>query len=135
MGFIDFCINRPVSVIVGILLIVLFGVISITKIPVQLTPDVVRPEITVKVKWLGAGPEEIERDIVQKLEEQLKGLEGLVEMTSESKDTNGQILLSFQTGTEINAALVKVSNKINQVKDYPPNADRPVIESVNSNKT
>ena len=78
MKFVDASIKRPVSVVVGVLFIALFGLISLYRIPVQLTPDVDRPIINVSTVWPGASPEEVEQEIVQRQEEQLKSLKGLL---------------------------------------------------------
>ncbi len=130
MKLVNTAINKPVSVAVGVLFVVLFGTISLFKIPVQLTPDVEKPRITVRTTWQGASPQEVETEIIREQEDELKTVQGLVEMTSESADGSGSIVLEFTVGTDINAALVDVSNKLNQVREYPDDADRPVISSV-----
>lgn len=77
----------------------------------------------------GAGPEEVEKEIVIPQEDKLKALAGLVEMESESHDSMGNITLTFQIGTDMEAALLKVSNKLDQVPRYPERAEKPVIVS------
>ncbi|MEE3258709.1 MAG: efflux RND transporter permease subunit [Candidatus Latescibacterota bacterium] len=129
MKIVDSAIKRPVSVIVGVLFIALFGLISLFRIPVQLTPDVDRPLVTVTTIWPGASPEEVEQEIVQRQEEQLKSVEGLVQMTSASNDSRGVVSLEFNVGTDPDAALLKVSNKLNQVFGYPLAAERPVLSA------
>ena len=119
MKLVDSSIRRPVSVIVGVLFVALFGLISLFRIPVQLTPDVDRPIVSVNTLWPGASPEEVEQEIVQRQEEQLKSLEGLVEMTSESRDSRSVVNLEFEVGTDPDLSLLKVSNKLNQVTGYP----------------
>ncbi len=130
MKLVDTSIKKPVSVAVGVIFIILFGFISLFKIPVQLTPDVEKPRITVDTRWEGASPQEVETEIVRRQEDELKTVEGLVEMTSESSDGSGTVVLEFLIGTDIDAALVDVSNKLNQVREFPEDADRPVISSV-----
>ncbi len=132
MGLIDTSIHRQVGVTVGVLLVLLFGFISLLRTPVQLTPEVARPEITVSTTWPGASPEDVEKEIVQRQEDMLKGVEGIVEMESESRDSGGRILLTFLPGTDMDAALLKVSNALDQVRDIPPDADKPVISAVNT---
>ena len=127
MNLIRFCIRYPVSTAVGVILLLLFGIISFLRLPVQLTPDVDKPEITVSTYWPGASPLEIERDIIDEQEEELKSLEGLVQMRSESQDGSGVITLRFQTGTDKDAARLKVSNRLDQVESYPTNVEKPVI--------
>ncbi|MCH7926938.1 MAG: efflux RND transporter permease subunit [Candidatus Dadabacteria bacterium] len=130
MKLVEASIQKPVSVAVGVIFIVLFGLISLFKIPVQLTPDVEKPRITVDTTWIGGSPTEVETEIVREQEDELKTVKGLVEMTSESSDGRGSITLEFLVGTDIDAALVDVSNKLEQVKEYPSDADRPVISNV-----
>jgi hydrophobic/amphiphilic exporter-1 (mainly G- bacteria), HAE1 family len=118
MKFIETMINRPVTVTVGVILVLLFGFIALFRIPIQLTPEVVKPEITVETFWRGASPQEIEREIVERQEEQLKAIPGLIEMTSESEDSRGTIVLTFQTGTDLDSALLQVSNRLDQVREF-----------------
>jgi HAE1 family hydrophobic/amphiphilic exporter-1 len=127
MKLVDSAIRYPVSVTVGVLLIVLFGLLSLFRIPVQLIPDVETPQVTVTTIWPGASPEEIETEIVQEQEEQLKTLEGLSEMTSESMESTGRVILRFQTGTDLESSMLLVNNKLQQVPSYPQNALKPVI--------
>ena len=67
MKFIDQAIRLPVTTSVGVILLVLFGVLALVGLPVQLTPNVQQPEITVSTVWSGASPQEIEREIVERL--------------------------------------------------------------------
>ncbi len=128
-------IARPVAVSVGVILVVLLGVVALFKLPIQLTPEVVKPEITVATNWRGASPLEIEREIITRQEEVLKGIPGLVEMASESQDGRGQVILTFRTGTDLETALVRVANRLDQVTDFPDLADRPVLSTVNANRS
>ncbi len=133
MNIIQRAINYPVTTAVVVILIVLFGILSLTRIPIQLTPDVEDPEVTVETIWPGGSPQEVEREIVEPQEEQLKSLEGLVNMESSSSDSRASIVLTFQVGTDVDAALLKVSNRLDQVPSYPPTVDKPVIRSVDVN--
>jgi HAE1 family hydrophobic/amphiphilic exporter-1 len=112
---------------VGTILIILFGFIALFRIPVQLTPDVEKPKISVRTLWPGASPQEVEKEIIIPQEDKLKTLEGLVEMESESRDGIGDVTLTYEIGTDMDAALLKVSNKLNQVPEYPDTAEKPII--------
>ncbi|MCP4109788.1 MAG: efflux RND transporter permease subunit [Desulfobacteraceae bacterium] len=129
MDFIKFSISKPVTVAVGIILIVLFGLIGISRLPVQLTPDVEQPQITVATLWPGATPYEVEKDIIEEQEEVLKGIQRLTLMESSSYNSRGEITLTFEVGTDIDAALLRVSNKLNEVRSYPENVEKPVIDA------
>ncbi|MBW1801169.1 MAG: efflux RND transporter permease subunit, partial [Deltaproteobacteria bacterium] len=133
MKLVDASIKNPVSVIVGVFFLSLFGLLSLFRIPVQLTPDVTRPQITVTTIWPGASPREVEKEIIDPQEEYLKSVEGLTKMTSESADSRGVVTLEFSVGTDIDGALLKVSTKLDQVPSYPDDAERPVIVSASEN--
>ena len=126
-------IRYPVTTAVGVILLVMFGGITLFGLPIQLTPTVEQPVITVNTIWPGASPLEIEREIIQEQEEQLKNLQGLVKMESQSRDSQGTITLTLQVGTDIDSALLRASNMLEQVPEYPANADKPVIQTVDSN--
>lgn len=125
-------VENPVKVTVGVLLVVLFGLVALVQMPMQLTPEVQRPTITITTKWAGASPQEIEREIVLEQEDQLKSVEGLLKIDSESSDSEGRIILEFQVGTNMDQALLKVNSRLQQVPDYPEDADQPVITSANA---
>jgi len=133
MNFIDFSIKKPVNIIVGIILILMFGFVALGSLPYQLTPNVVQPEIGVRTVWPGATPSEVERDIIDKQEEMLKSTPNLVAYESTASDNLAEITLSFSIGTDMNKALLEVSNKLNQVESYPENVQRPVIASAGAN--
>jgi HAE1 family hydrophobic/amphiphilic exporter-1 len=129
MDIVRFSIEKPVTVIVGVILIVLFGMIGLFGMPYQLSPDVTEPEIEVRTLWPGATPYEIERDIIEEQEKVLKGIPGLVEMESSSFNGQGSITLLFNIGTNVDDALLRVSNKLNEVPSYPENVEKPVINA------
>ena len=129
MKLVEFAIRNPVSVTVWVLFIALFAIVSLVRLPVQLAPDVEKPEVTVETIWFGASPEEVEREIIDEQEEQLRGVEGLEKMFSESSDGRGRIILRFPAGTDMDTALLRVDNRLNQVEEYPIDVDKPVITS------
>jgi HAE1 family hydrophobic/amphiphilic exporter-1 len=129
MDIIKFSINKPVTVFVGVILVVLFGVIGLISMPYQLSPDVTEPEITVTTNWPGASPYEIERDVIEEQEKVLKGIPGLIEMESSSFNGQGTVTLRFKIDTDVDDALLRVSNKMNEVPSYPENVEKPVINA------
>ncbi len=129
MNIIRFSIEKPVSVIVGIILVVLFGWIGLQRMPYQLSPTVIEAEITVTTIWPGATPYEIEREIIEEQEKVLKGIPNLVELASSSFNSQGTVTLKFSIGTDVNNALLRVSNKLDEVAAYPENVKKPVISA------
>ncbi len=132
MRLIDGIVASPIKTSVGVLLLVLFGSISLVRMPMQLTPEVQTPTLTIETRWPGASPQEVEREIVQEQEEQLKAVTGVTKMTSESMDSMGRISLEFLVGTDMSEALLKVNTRLAQVREYPVDADEPVINTANS---
>lgn len=129
---IEAIVQNPVKVAVAIILITLFGVISIFTMPIQLTPEVQIPTLTVETMWPGASPQEVEREIVQEQEEQLQSVEGVRKMSSESMDSMGRVILEFPVGHDMSQALLMVNTRLSQVREYPEDADEPVIVTSNS---
>ena len=132
MDLIEQLVRNPVKTAVGVILVSLFGVIAMFRMPMQLTPEVQTPTITIETRWPGASPQEVEREIVQEQEEQLKSVEGIVKLSSESMDSMGRITLEFSVGEDMQQALVKVNSRLQQVPEYPEDADEPVIQTANA---
>ncbi|MFC1818521.1 efflux RND transporter permease subunit [Thermodesulfobacteriota bacterium] len=129
MDIVSFSIKKPVTILVGIILVVLFGVISLQTLPYQLSPTVVEPVITVTTTWRGATPYEMEREIIEEQEKTLKGIPALTEMESEAFNGQSSISLTFKLGTNVDDALLRVSNKLNEVPSYPEGVDKPIINA------
>jgi len=131
MNIIRFAIENPIKVTVMVLLVGLFGFLSLFAIPIQLIPNVDRPLITVTTNWVGATPQEVEDNIVRRQEEKLKSVSDLVKMTSVSRDNQGVVSLEFGVGVDKDVAVREVSDKLRQVSGYEDREaiDEPVVEA------
>ncbi|WP_298839759.1 efflux RND transporter permease subunit [uncultured Roseobacter sp.] len=129
MDIIRFAIDRPVAVIAAVIMAVLFGLIAVTRIPIQLAPDVRKPVVVITTNWPGAAPSEVEREIVNPQEEALRGLEGLDVMTSRARTGEAEITLEFGIGTDMSQSLLLVSNRLDRVGDYPDEAGEPSLDT------
>ena len=130
MNLVETSIKNPVTVAVGVIFLVIFGVISLFRIPVQLTPDVETLKVTVSTFWRGASPFEMESEVVNEQEDELRGITGLRRLDSESSENSSEVILEFETGADIDSNVVKVSNRLDQVREYPDEVERPVITTV-----
>ncbi len=135
MNFIELCLKRPVTVMVGVIMVIMFGIIGLTSLPVQLTPDVSLPELTIKTTWPGATAYEIEREIVEPQEDVLKGLRHLIKLESESVNNIGRIILTFSLDANLEDIMLRTSNKLNEVSNYPENVEKPVITASGANSS
>jgi HAE1 family hydrophobic/amphiphilic exporter-1 len=138
MNIVKFCIENPVKVACAVLLVCLFGLLTVVpptimpspiRVPVQLTPDVDQPIVTVQTRWEGASPEEVEREIIEPQEEQLKSLSNLFKMTGIATEGDGTIELEFNVGTDENIAKQDVSDALRRVKYQIPlnEFDNPLV--------
>ena len=132
MNLIKVSIERPIAVLSAVIMVVLFGLVALQTIPIQLAPDVNRPVITVTTAWSGAAPAEVEREIINRQEEEMSGLEGLVEITSRAQQGRGRLTLEFAVGTNMDRALLLVSNRLDRVSGYPDEANEPTLDTAGS---
>lgn len=129
MNLIRICIERPVGVSVGVLLVCLFGLLAAFALPVQLTPTVDVPVVTVSTRWPGANPSEVEREVIDRQEELLRSVKSVRKMTSTSRDNGGEVTLEFYANTDKNEAIRDVNDKLRQVQGYPIEVEQPTIQA------
>ena len=110
-------VRQPVSVAVGVILILMAGIIALQRIPIRLTPNVEDTIISVTTTWEGASPEEVEQEIVDKQEDKLQGIANLITITSTSQQGVASLKLDFAVGTVKEYALREVSDKLREVPD------------------
>lgn len=127
---IEKAVSQPITVAVGVLLSVFAGVLAVSRVPIQMTPEVESVVVSVLTNWESAAAEEIESDIVEEQEKVLGEVTGLKSMTSTSAAGQGTIRLEFETGTDIQSALSEVLQKLDEVPGYPPGVLQPVVEPV-----
>ncbi|MBL1292918.1 MAG: efflux RND transporter permease subunit [Thiotrichales bacterium] len=133
MHLLRLALSNPVAVTVAVLLAFLFGAISLTRLPVQLTPEVERPEISVTTNWRSAAPQEVESEIIEPQEDALRGVPGATEMLAQARNGSGVITLTFEPSVNLDRALLEVINRLNRVPSYPLDADEPVISTGGGN--
>jgi multidrug efflux pump subunit AcrB len=120
-------LGNPVAVIVAGILVVIFGSLSLIQLPIQMTPEIERPVISVGTSWRASAPSEIESEILEPQENVLRSVPGLLRMTSTASFGRGSIQMEFSIGTDMSRALIEVMNRLNQVPRYPVDANEPVI--------
>ena len=132
MNPIRVAIERPIAVIAIVVMAVLFGALALSRIPVQLAPDVRKPIVVVETAWPGAAPVEIEREIVNPQEDAFRGLEGLERMLSRSRTGRASVTLEFAVGSDMGDVLLLVSNRLDRVGGYPAEAGEPTLNTSGS---
>lgn len=120
-------IQNFAAIAVIVALIALFGLVSVRSLPIQLLPDIEKPNITIMTTWRSAAPEELEESIIQPQEKVLRNIEGLETMASDINRGLGNVRLTFRVGWDMQRALIDVINQLNQATDLPVDADEPNI--------
>jgi len=120
-------LKNPAAVIVLALMALVLGVVMLTRLPVQLLPDIERPQLGIQTFWRAASPSEIESEIVEPIEEVMQGVPGISEMRSFSNPSFGFVSLEFGLETDMDRALIEVISRLNRLPPLPADADRPQV--------
>lgn len=123
----ELAIKHSVVLTVVILIICLFGILAVFRVPVQMIPDLDARTVTVRTTWPGATPQDIEKEIIVEQEEHLRALPNLQRMTSTATSNSANIELEFIHGVNIQEILIRVNNALTQVPSYPENVNPPRI--------
>ena len=122
-------INKGILVAVSVAIICILGIVAALKIPVQMIPDLEVRTISVRTGWVGATPQDVEKEILIEQERYLRSLPNLKRMTSYAVMGRATIELEFPFGVDVNDAMINVNNALSQVSSYPENVDQPRLIS------
>jgi HAE1 family hydrophobic/amphiphilic exporter-1 len=129
----DISVKRPVGAIVLSLLLVVFGYISFTNLPVRELPDMDNPVVSVSTTYRGASADIIESQVTAIIEAQLSGISGIDEITSTSRANSSRITVTFLYSHDINEGLSDVREAVSQAQRHlPSDADAPIIAKSNA---
>ncbi|MCB1910149.1 MAG: efflux RND transporter permease subunit [Rhodocyclaceae bacterium] len=120
-------VRRGTLLAVGILVVCLFGIMALLRVPVQMIPDLEVRTISIRTHWPGATPQDVEKEILIEQERYLRNVPGVQRMLSSASTGSARVELEFPFGTDINDTLIRVSNALSQVSSYPENVDEPRI--------
>ncbi len=127
--FTNFFIRRPVFASVCSLLIVLIGLVSYTRLPLQEYPSIDPPVVSVRTVYPGANPLVVETEVTEILEKEINGVEGIRTLTSESRDSVSTITVQFNLSRDLEAAAQDVRARVARVVgNLPDDAEAPVVE-------
>lgn len=129
---IKLAIERPIAVMALIFMCVIFGGLALQTIPIQMSPDIEKPVLDVRVSWPGAAPEDVDREIVGRLEAELASLNGVEEIASRSTRGSARVTLTYSVGQDMDKALVLLLSKLSAVSGLPDEADTPLVKTSNS---
>jgi len=131
MNLPQFAVRRPYTVLMIFLAIFLIGLIAISKLPIDLLPEIEPPVISVLVPYPGATASDVESDVVKFLEDRLSTVPNLDELNSLSKDNLGMVSCKFKWGTDLDVASNDVRDKVDlakyDIKEHAPDSEEPIL--------
>jgi len=123
-----FSVYRPIFTIMIMLIIIILGVISLSRLPIDLMPDITYPTLSISTNYSNVGPEEIEQLITRPIEEAMSAVAGVEEVTSTSSQGRSSVRLSFAWGTDLTEAANDIRDRLDRViARLPEEADRPSL--------
>jgi multidrug efflux pump subunit AcrB/outer membrane protein TolC len=133
MGVTRFSIHHATAVFVLIFCMIVGGLMSYLTLPKEAAPDIAIPIVIVSTPYFGVSPTDIETLVTQPIEKEFKSLRGVKKMTSTSAESVSLVTVEFETDVDIDQALDKVREKVDEVKpELPPDAEDPQVIEVNA---
>ena len=129
-------IERPVSVVMLILAVVVFGTSSLTGMPLEYMPDMELPMEMVMVTWAGADADSMDRLVTQVIEDKCESLSNVDSISSVSNDNYAMVILSYNYGTDLDEAYSDLRSAMDMVMmELPSGCDEPTILEMGSNSS
>lgn len=127
MALTETALKNPAGIGVAVAIIVLFGIVALSDLPVQLFPNIERPQISINANWRAASPKEIEAQILEPIETVLQGLPGMEIMEANAFNGGAWINMQFTLGTDMQTTLMDVIGRLNRLPPLPADADPPRV--------
>ena len=129
---IQFFINRPVWGNAAIAIVLMFGLFSLFTMKRSFFPELEPTRIFISVFYPGASPAEMEEGVTIKIEQSVKGLDGIEEINSTSSENFTQVTVKAYVDTDIDELLSDVKNAVNSINSFPAGAERPIVNKQKS---
>lgn len=121
-----FSVKRPYVILVAVVMVLVLGGVSFSKMTTDLLPNMNMPYMLVITTYPGASPEKVETELTDVIENGVGTVNGVKEVTSTSSENYSMVTLQFEDGTNMDSAMVKVTSAVNQL-DLPENVDNPMV--------
>lgn len=136
MKLANFSVNRPVTIFMLMIALVIVGGIAVPLLPVDLYPNMDIPTATVSVNWPGASPVQVENQITQRVESSMATIANVSSVTSTSRTGASIVTVQFNFGMDINEATLTMRDRLDRVRrQLPADADAPVVSRADPNST
>ena len=128
MGITEKAVSNPAGVAVAVAIIALFGLFSLSSLPIQLFPDIDLPQMSVQANWRAASPKEVESELLEPMEDVLQGLPGMQTLEANAFNGGAFINMLFNLDTDMQSTLMEVIGRLNRMPPIPADADPPVVQ-------
>lgn len=115
-----FCVKKPYTVVVAVVLVLVLGVISFMNMTTDLLPSLELPYVVAVTTYPGASPEKVEKSVTEVLESAFGTVNGVANLSSVSSENMSMLILEFESGTNMDTAMVNLSTAVDQVSSYLP---------------
>jgi len=130
----DTAIKRPVLTVVAMLILVVFGVVALAQLDTDEFPEIDAPIVVIAIPYPGASPDNVEREVIEPIEEVISGISGLDRMRSSSLDGYGNIIVEFDFGKDPRLATQEIRDEISGIRnDLPPEMEEPILTRYDPN--
>ncbi|MGO9566567.1 MAG: efflux RND transporter permease subunit [Desulfomonilaceae bacterium] len=127
MNIAESSVKYPVTQITRVLLVIVFGYVSVTFLTIELKPETEQPVLVVNTSFVGAAPEEVEGEVTNRFEENIAGVSNMLYTQSFSRHGESLILVFYKPGTNLDLAASELQRNIDRVRDLPNGVDKPQI--------
>jgi HAE1 family hydrophobic/amphiphilic exporter-1 len=128
MNLSNLAVRRPITTSMFFLALVIFGSISLLRLPIDILPDITYPSITVYTEYEGAGPQEVESLITEIIEKNVSTIENVKDIRSTSGEDSSNVTIDFNWGTNLDEAANEIREKLDRVRRFlPEDADDPFL--------
>lgn len=128
MGITRFVLKRPVTVLMALLCLIVFGISSVFNATLEQMPDMDQPMMIIMANYSGASPEDMDELVTQLIEDQVSTLEGVKSMSSTTSEGRSMIMLEYDYDTDMDEAYSDLTKSLNSIRDLPDDVEPTVME-------
>ena len=129
--FAKFSVKKPYTVLVAVVLVIVLGVVSFTRMTTDLLPDMSLPYVVVVTTDIGASPEEVEKDVTAPVEAAMATTSNIKSVSSTSSDSVSMVILEYEQNTSMDSIIIEIQQSLDQLKgSLPDTAGSPIIMQI-----
>lgn len=132
MGITRFVLKRPITVLMALLCLIVFGISSVFNATLEQMPDMDQPMMIIMANYSGASPEDMDELVTQLIEDQVSTLEGVKSMSSTTSEGRSMIMLEYDYDTDMDEAYSDLTKSLNSIRDLPDDVEPTVMEMNNN---